>query len=305
MDEHLERCQTCAGGSLAIIDPTEWPIEGSSVEDSDSQFIPSGPTIPSGLAIPNHTPDGKEYKWKDGSTLLVQFLNHSQTRQFVDHAYHQRIMEMVQTYAKEWEACTNLTFRYVDPSAEGAHIRIAFWTDAEVPQWANRDQYKGQWSLLGSVSTKSRPSMNLDFVPLLREYDGKNTTKDRRDYLLKYMKATILHEFGHALGFIHEHLREDRPFEINIEYVIKENREKWGWSEEKTRHAISNLYKMKDLQASAFDIKSIMIYSFDQKRLIQTPGKPSEVKATFELSDVDKLWASIIYPLSKRLKSAA
>jgi len=84
----------------------------------------------------------------------------------------------------EWTKCANVKFAQVD-SPQSANIRITF------------DPSSGSWSYVAKdvkKVAKSLPTMNfgwLDDTPVA------NTTANER--------GVILHEFGHALGLMHEH----------------------------------------------------------------------------------------------------
>ena len=68
-----------------------------------------------------------------------------------------------------------------------------------------------------------------------------------------YCKSLVIHEFGHALGLIHEHQREDRPFNINVKYV-KHNFEKLGMPSYKaTKENIINTYPNIHVDKSKFE----------------------------------------------------
>ncbi|KAJ9652447.1 hypothetical protein H2198_008317 [Neophaeococcomyces mojaviensis] len=283
-------CTVCARGEPL---PRSMDIEDPNIVTNH------GP--PSSLAIPTKTQKGElfDYKWKDGSNLVVKFLHPLQSKHNEYKDYHTRIENMVRETAIIWQTCTNITFKFVAyNAAEMPHLMLTFMTNKEVIDAGLSPNHYGHWSYLGQSCQGLNPSMNLNFVPILQELDRPEIKSDRRDYLSKYMHATILHEFGHALGFIHEHLRGDRgeKMELDIDAIIKYNKDKWGWSEEKTRANINDVWKMDYLNASTLDLKSIMIYPFEKFKLKQVPGKADEITQPTDLSDTDKAWARLIYP---------
>lgn len=82
----------------------------------------------------------------------------------------------------------------------------------------------GYWSYMGTVAKAvdaNRPTMNFDGFPTdLKPYhDGKN----KQAWAKSYERATILHEFGHALGLAHEHFhpncQSDLIFDPDDGYV--------------------------------------------------------------------------------------
>ncbi len=97
----------------------------------------------------------------------------------------------------------NINFEWPDshnvPTPQ-CEIRILF-----VPRW-------GAWSAVGNDSDDDRykndPSMNLGWL------DDENS-----EGKFKNSGAVIIHEFCHALGMIHEHLRSDSKLKFDVEAV--------------------------------------------------------------------------------------
>lgn len=129
-----------------------------------------------------------------GSTITVAFLGGSS-------ALRANIMEAI----KPWLDVANIHFDFGPQTAQGvfrewsatdrsyaAQIRIAFKSGDD----------GGDWSLVGTdsinpaVASPNRPSMN---------FEGFDNA------LPPDWRATVLHEFGHALGFEHEHQSPAAP----------------------------------------------------------------------------------------------
>ena len=157
-----------------------------------------------------------------------------------------------------------------------------------------KDFESGSWSILGTPSRDEKHvSMNLDVVQYCRELDSKQNSDWDREWAGRVIQRKVLHEFGHAMGFIHEHLREDAPFRVNVSEVLKAS----GW-DSGSAHNVSNLWPKEQLDASPFDVSSIMIYSFDQEELMPNANgtKPPRVEWVYQLSKMDQEWARKIYP---------
>ncbi|MGB3126948.1 MAG: M12 family metallopeptidase, partial [Pseudomonas sp.] len=107
--------------------------------------------------------------------------NHTITVSFMDMPIATR--RLVQTCIGEFAGLINLKFKFVDDNT--GDIRIS----------AHKD-IAGTWSELGTGALnipKDEPTMHID------------RTTPRAD-----LKGHILHEFGHALGVVHEHHHPDR-----------------------------------------------------------------------------------------------
>ncbi|KAF9001188.1 hypothetical protein BDQ17DRAFT_1244816, partial [Cyathus striatus] len=129
--------------------------------------------------------------------------------------------EKVKAIIKEWEKYGSIRFRHVQ--GRNAEIRITF------------DPNLGSWSCVGtecSLVPPGLPTMNLAHVST----DSSITCSDQ---------GIILHEFGHALGFIHEYrshveggstiLRDEA---IIARYIASQT----GWNEETVRAQILDVY---------------------------------------------------------------
>ena len=141
------------------------------------------------------------------------------------HRQETQIME----WASEWSKYCAVQFHKIDTPV-GSDIRVNF-------------NQKGSWSYIGTDATQipiESFTMNLGFVD----------------------KATVLHEFGHALGLIHEHQSPFRGgYEWDKEVVIRAlSGPPNYWDRERIENNIFKRYKKRKLRGTKYDTKSIMHY---------------------------------------------
>lgn len=130
--------------------------------------------------------------------------------------------------------------------------------------------------------------------------------------------ATVLHEFCHALGMVHEHQNpNNNPIQWNVPAVLCYYRQKEGWSDTVTKRNVIDRFKISEINGSDYDKASIMIYAFDAKETLPEVclsdsnqvlyQKDTQVPITldgvsvnpnYKLSNSDIEWLKNIYPAS-------
>lgn len=197
--------------------------------------------------------------WAVGKRLRVRFLDGSP-------ALHKR----VEAVAQEWTRYANLTLDFGDHA--DAHIRVSFEADP------------GSWSAVGTDALVTRyfkphePTMNLGW---LRE--------DSPDAEL----SVVLHEFGHALGAIHEHQTPIGGLRWREDKVLKYfSGPPNFWDEATIRHNVLEQYSLNSLRGSDFDPDSIMLYAFPGSLFQNGVG----TRENHSLSALDKALIAEVYP---------
>lgn len=105
-------------------------------------------------------------------------------------------------------------------------------------------------------------------------------------------EATLLHEFGHALGFHHAHLHPDANIPWDIEAVYKYYRETAGWNDDDIELNIFSLDSSNSIYQGEYDRLSIMHYPVPN---FMTRGN-FEIALNLKISERDKRLARLSYP---------
>lgn len=200
-----------------------------------------------------------EFKWQPGTRVRVRFLEG-------DPGLRQR----VEAVAKEWTGPTmaNLTLDFGnDPDAD---VRIAF------------HEGDGSWSYLGTMCQQipvAEPTMNYGWL-----------TPDSPD---DELRRVVLHEFGHAMGLIHEHQNPDKPISWNRAAVIKDlSRPPNRWDKATIENNIFKRYDSASVTTTPVDKLSIMMYPIPASWT--TDG--FSVGLNGELSNIDQEFIRVAYP---------
>lgn len=202
----------------------------------------------------------KSKQWNPGQTIRVKFLNGNNF-----------VQSKVKQYAKEWEKYANLKFEFVS-SSSSANIKITF----REGQYANDG---GSWSYLGTDSNSFPRSMHFGWF--------NDNTSDAE------FSRTTIHEFGHALGLIHEHQNpvaginwdKDAVYEY---YAGPPN----YWSQAQVDNNLFRRYDANVSNYSAYDSKSIMHYPIPAAHTLDGVS----VGYNNVLSATDKSFIATVYP---------
>lgn len=179
---------------------------------------------------------------------------------FMDGAAAQKAE--VRAQAEVWLPFVNLSYLW-DVPVKTADIRISF-------------QQKGAWSLIGTDALSvpsNQPTMNFGFL----------------------QPGTATHEFGHALGCIHEH---QSPGAGVIPWIVSRVYQYYGgppnsWSRATIDQNILAHYNQERTQFTAWDKGSIMEYPIDPQ-LVSDPAYA--VGWNTALSPVDQQYIASVYP---------
>jgi hypothetical protein len=199
-------------------------------------------------------------KWDKGSTLKCRFLDGTSTQK-----------DGVAQKARIWEQYANIKIDFVTSTDE--QIRISFKSDP------------GSWSAIGTDALiteyfpKYQPTMNYGWL--------KDNTDDTE------YERVVVHEFGHALGCIHEHQSPNENLEWNVDAVYQYfSGPPNFWSKEEIDSNVLEKYSANGITATIFDPDSIMLYQFPGFLFKNGAGTPNNT----HLSSKDEQLIGQMYP---------
>jgi len=170
------------------------------------------------------------------------------------------IQDAIKKIVKERiQPLVNLDISFVDNPTE-ADVRISF------------DKDGGSWSLVGTdhLQEKNAATMNFGWFDV----------------------PTVIHEFGHMIGLIHEHQNpKGQKIMWDDKKVIEWAKDSQGWSEQTTKQNIINKYDKNSINGSDFDPLSIMLYFFPASLTKNNVG----TEQNFRLSGQDVIWIDKMY----------
>lgn len=202
----------------------------------------------------------REAMWPEKATISISFLMGASD-----------LRARVQAAAEQWIApgLANLTFEFRDDTSE-TDVRIAFIQGA------------GSWSCVGRTCLqvpKSDATMNFGWLT------SSSSDED--------VEEVVLHEFGHALGLIHEHQHPIGGIQWDKAAIYAElGGPPNNWSKAKVDLNMFQAWETSETNFSAFDPASIMMYPIPEHWT--TNGFATGMNKT--LSKTDKEFIAQRYP---------
>ena len=200
--------------------------------------------------------------WPAGRTICIHFLNGTVAqRQFVERI------------ASLWLPHINLSFLW-NVARVDSDVRVRF-------------RKGGSWSYLGTDNLsvdKASATMNFGWLP-----DNPGSAGDR---------GLVLHEFGHMLGFEHEHQSPRNKLTWITDAVVADLAAPPNeWSMKQIERNVLFRYSADDanvLSTDSFDAQSVMTYSFPP----EWNEEGVRLRVRNSLSSADKRFARQLYPFA-------
>jgi serralysin len=185
---------------------------------------------------------------------------------------HQKVMH----YASDWSKFSGISFELV-PNSE-ADIRIGFYNG------------KGSWSLIGRHSFDFSVDANTG-----NTFSGRSGISMNFGWFNSFtpeeeLRRTTLHEFGHALGLLHEHMHPHSEISWNRPKVYAYYLQTQNWSKEQVDRNVFQKYSV-DQTNGQYDALSIMHYPIPKEFTING----YEVGQNSYLSEGDKKTIGRLY----------
>ena len=198
-------------------------------------------------------------RWQgEAPTLHIRFLD--------GHPY---IHDAVKQVARTWTDYADIHFRFADElgtQPDLYEIRISF-------AGLGANSYVGVQAL---DIPQDQKTMNLQIDPTTNE---------------TVFRRTVLHEFGHALGLVHEHQNPAKGIPWNKAAVYDYYEDTYGWPAKMVDDNVFAYYEVDHVYASEFDPQSIMLYAIPP----QLTHDGHSVDWNNELSEFDKKHIAALY----------
>ncbi len=220
--------------------------------------------------------------WTSKTLLKVCFWNGDNAAQ-----------EAVAKSAERWNGIARMTISFSDDAGgirqcsdvNAADIRISLVaTDAKLSYEPGQAR-AGNWSLVGRQAEfvpNGKPAGARYAVTMNLPYTSINLQSGD----LGTLDFTVGHEFGHALGMMHEFQVAKCSGWIDVKQMAKDE----GWSGDAASYAldpfpsIAQKFKI-DLGVSGeYDVKSIMQYNFLAKYYVHKPGRTNPCERTKDVA---------------------
>jgi serralysin len=235
------------------------------------------------------------FTWDNGSTLLVKFMPGGSAD----------IRNRVMNFAKQWEQYANIKLKFVADTVKLTNIRVQL------------NGGNGHYSAVGTQSLQVAQdihTLTLDTLDMLdvqyylasakskgfsiKTWDNlvEFAKKDPGHWSIPVVRRKSIHEFGHAIGLLHE---QSYPGAIKwnksdsvYNWYLKNNP---TWTKAHVDFNVFEVNKQSYTNGTSYDPKSIMHYDVEPWQTLDGYS----LKQSMEMSEGDKKMIATIYPKDK------
>jgi hypothetical protein len=236
-----------------------------------TRFVPGEATAPARAGIRGVVV--RSITWRPGETIKVCFRSGTPKARMRTAAY-----------ASDWMNYANVVLDFGDKD----NPRTCQGDNSEAIKidYVDKGPAAGYWSQVGTNSRKAAHSMNLG-----------DMGRDALPFPEAEARRLTQHEFGHALGLLHEH--QSPKGGCGAEYyeqALLAYGALLGWAPEKALGNFIPYAESTELNASEVDRKSIMHYSLPPWIFKTGQNSPCYVKPNYEISEGDRAFMARVYP---------